>query len=209
MRRFESGVTPALRFGSDDGTRYAPAFLADVPDTAAKLAWLKAEIARDLDVFARNPRRFLDLYFDFIAAQLSAEAGTLTALLQPLGGVFRIEDWSFAALRPIPNAVVFDADLPDAGADAGSYDMAFWSGDKLLAIRFQGGTPSAASEKETGRLEQLGMEAISIPPRELTSVDAAFSRQQFPETFLRFWQGATYPCSPFRPQGLSETLSAK
>ena len=106
---FEAGTSPPLRFCSDALVRFSPSFLAEIPDTATKVARLKSAVARDLDVFAKNPRRLLDLYFDFIAARLETESAALEQLLRPLGGLFRIEDWTYSALRPLPNAVVFDA----------------------------------------------------------------------------------------------------
>lgn len=207
FRTFESGRTPPWRFGSDDGVRYPPSFLADVPDTVSKLDWLKAEIARDLDVFARNPRRLLDLYFDFIRSRLDEESEFLTEALRPLGGIFQLGDWSFSALRPMPNAAVFDidGDKPDTVI---VHDLAFWTGDGLLAIRLQGGaTPSRAETEACDWLRAIGVDIVPLPVRDLAQGVSVFSSERFPEVFRSFWQGVRYPCSPFRPQGLSEMPS--
>lgn len=199
---------PALRLGGDDGVRYPPAFLANVPDTGAKLAWLKTHVARDLDVFARNPRRLLDLYFEFVAARVAAEEAGLTRRREPLGGLFRAEDWAFAALRPLPNAVVFDAAANPAQAPVLRHDLAFWTGREALAIRVRGSETAPPREAEAlGRLAESGVRVVSIPAQELADGIGIFSQFRFPPEFLSFWQDAPYPSSPFRPQGLPCTLS--
>lgn len=204
----EPGTTPALRFGSDAGVRFPPSFLADLPDTARKLQRLKAEVARDFDVFAKNPRRLLDLYFDFIAARLEAEAAGLERRLRPLGGLFRVEDWAFCALRPLPNAAVFDADAPGEPSAVVRHDLAFWTGETMLTIRLRGsGTPSLQEADACARLQDLGVDIVTIPMQALAAGTDIFAASRFPEAFRSFWQDATYPCSPFRPQGLPRTLS--
>lgn len=207
-RRFEPGVTPALRFASDDGERHPPSRLADIPETADKLVALKAALSRDLDVFARNQRRLLDLYFDFIGGRLHANADILAERLRHLGGLFRLADWAFSALRPLPNAAVFDADEADSAPPVLVHDFAFWTGDQVLAIRIRGsGTPSARETDILARLQASGVGIATIPAADLATGTAIFSEARFPAAFLNFWDGAAYPCSPFRPQGLPDTLS--
>jgi hypothetical protein len=204
---FETGATPPFRLCDDDGRRFPPSFLADLPDTARKLARLKADTSRDFDLFAKNPRRLLDIYFDFIAVRLAAEAPALELQLRPLGGLFRVEDWAFSALRPMPNAAVFDADDPEAAAPILLHDLAFWTGEAVLTIRLRGsGTPSPREAAACGRLQALGVQIVTIPVPELATGIALFSPERFPAAFRSFWQGAPYPCSPFRPQGLTRTL---
>jgi len=205
---FETGTTPPFRLGDDDGRRFPPSFLAELPDTAGNLAWLKADAARDLDLFAKNPRRLLDLYFDFILVRLDEEAAALAQRLQPIGGLFRVEDWAFAALRPMPNAAVFDADDPEAAAPLVLHDLAFWTGEAVLTIRLRGsGTPLPREADACERLRDLGVQIVTIPVAELAAGTAIFSPERFPAAFRSFWQGAPYPCSPFRPQGLTQTLA--
>lgn len=205
---FETGTTLPFRLGDDDGRRFSPSFLADLPDTARKLAWLKADAARDFDLFAKNPRRLLDLYFDFILARLDVEAGALAQRLRPLGGLFRAEDWAFVALRPMPNAAVFDADAPEVAAPIVLHDLAFWTGEAVLTIRLRGsGTPPPREAEACERLRALGVQITTISVPELAAGTAIFSPERFPAAFRSFWQDAPYPCSPFRPQGLTQTLA--
>jgi hypothetical protein len=208
VKEFELGSTPPFRLGTDDDLRFPPSFLADLPDTAGKLARLKADVSRDFDMFAKNPRRLLDLYFDFIMARLDEETAELERRLQSLGGLFRVEDWAFSALRPMPNAAIFDADDPEAASAIAIHDMAFWTGRAVLAIRLRGsGTPSPRETEACKRLLATGVRIVTIPVQELAAGIGIFSQSRFPAEFLSFWQGAPYPCSPFRPQGLTRSLS--
>jgi hypothetical protein len=207
-RVFEAGSTPAFRLGSDDGVRYPPALLADVPGTAQKLAWLKAAAARDLDVFAKHPRRLLDLYFEWITARLGEDAAALEQLLRPLGGLFRVGDWAFAALRPLPNAAVFDADAPEPASPVLLHDIAFWTGDAVLTIRLRGSsTPLPHDAEARDRLLALGVRIVTVPVQDLAAGIGIFSEPRFPREFVCFWQGEAYPCSPFRPRGLPRSLA--
>jgi len=58
------------------------------------------------------------------------------------------------------------------------------------------------------RLKRAGVDIVALPVRDLAGGVAVFSSARFPDEFRSYWQGLAYPCSPFRPQGLSETLSA-
>lgn len=208
VRFFAAGSTPTLRFGSDDLVRFPPSFLADVGDTESKLARLKSDVSRDMDVFAKNPRRLLDRYFDFIEARLHAEGAALERLLQPLGGLFRVDDWAYSALRPLPNAAVFDGAEDGAPPPVMHHDMVFWTGQTVLAIRLRGsGTTSSRDAEACARLQELGVRIVTIPVSNLATGIELFSESRFPPEFLSFWQGAPYPCSPFRPQGLTRSLS--
>lgn len=205
---FEAGTSPPFRFCSDERVRFPPSNLADVPDTASKVARLKSDVLRDLDVFAKNPRRLLDLYFDFIAERLDAEAAAFDVLLQPLGRLFKIEDWVYSALRPLPNAVVFDADDPETPPAVEPHDMVFWTGQTVLAIRLLGsGTPSTREVDACERLQAMGGRVVTIAGADLATGTELFADSGFPSEFQFFWHDAPYPCSPFRPQGLPRSLA--
>lgn len=204
----EVGVTPAYRLGSDDGKRFAPAFLAEVPDTASKLDRLKSDVERDLDVFAKHPRRWLDHYFDFVAAQLDANAAEIEQASKPLGGLFRLEDWAFAALKPLPNAAIFAGNRVDSPTAIVIHDFAFWTGRQVLAVRLRGSaTPPPHEAEACDRLTALGVEIITIPVEALAADEAVFSDTLFPPEFRSFWRGLPYPSSPFKPQGLTPSMA--
>ncbi len=204
----EAGVTPARRLGGDAGRRFAPAFLADLPDTASKLDRLKSDIARDLDVFAKHPRRLLDRYFVFLAARLDANAAEIERATRPLGGLFRLEDWAFAALQPLPNAVVFAGDLEDPPREMLIHDFAFWAGDQVLTVRLRGSaTPPPHEAEACDRLASQGVHIATIPVEALVAGAEIFTESLFPPAFRSFWRGVAYPSSPFRPQGLTPPIS--
>lgn len=208
VKIFKAGSTPPLRFGSDELVRFPPAFLADVGDTESKLARLKSDVSRDMDVFGKNPRRLLDRYFNFIEARLGAEGATLERLLQPLGGLFCVDDWAYSALRPLPNAAVFDAAEGGAPLPVMHHDLVFWTGRTVLAVRVRGGgTTSSRDAEACDRLMELGVRIVAIPASNLASGIDCFPESEFPPQFRSFWQDAPYPCSPFRPQGLPRSLS--
>ena len=204
----ESGVTPAYRLGSDDGARFSPSLLAAVPDTASKLDRLKSDIARDLDVFAKHPRQLLDLYFAFIVAQLDDHADEIERASQPLGGLFRLEDWAFAALRPLPNAVVFAGEPDDPPRAVLIHDFAFWTGHQVLTIRLRGSASPAPRETDLcDRLAADGVDIVTMPAAALTADAEIFAESLFPPEFRYFWRAVAYPNSPFKPQGLTPSLS--
>ena len=204
----EAGVTPACRLASDDGARFSPSFLADLPDTASKLDRLKSDVARDLDVFAKHPRRLLDLYLAFVVAQLDGNAAEIERASQRLGGLFRLEDWAFAALRPLPNAAVFAGGAADSPLDILIHDFAFWTGQQILTVRLRGSaTPAPAEADLCNRLAAAGVRIVTIPVAALASDAETFAESLFPPEFRAFWRGVAYPCSPFRPQGLPPSLS--
>ncbi len=197
------GRTPALRLNSDDGTRYAPDVLAQYPDNLARMAALRQEAVRDVDLFARNQRLFLELYFDFIEARVAAERKALAAELAWADGLFAPEDFTFSAFKPLANAmfVGVESDAPVGAVTA--CDTAFWTGARLIAVTVQGamaGTGQAAPAQEDGPIMR-----IAIPAGDLTTIRSAFTRERFPEEMFAFWEGEDTPASPFRPEGLGDT----
>ncbi len=196
------GSTPALRFNSDLGVRYRPERLAEVPDNMAKVERLKAELLRTLDIFAKHPRQFVELYFQFVAERIEAEREALDKALAWSGGLFGAEDWIFAALRPLPLAAVQVNEGPQ-NATTVVFDFAFWTGRQVLAIELRG---SARNSRKTA--EQRGfspdlVKPIAVPVAALAGGTEVFADSGFPPEFSAFWQGESVPSSPFRPVGLT------
>lgn len=198
------GTTPALRLNSDRGRRYAPDLLAQWPDNLAKLEALKTEAAQDVDLFARNQRTFLELYFDFIEARVIAEQKALKEKLAWSDGLFGPHDFVFSAFRPLSNAVMVavEGDTP-AGA-VQSCDFAFWTGAHLLAVSIAGAMRGASSPAN----DQAGdaIVRIALPAGDLASTRSTFTAERFAPEMFAFWQEEATPSSPFRPDGLSATI---
>src|SRR5271170_1788295 len=77
---------------------------AQLADTAAQLAVLRAHLAGLCDPWAAHQRRFVDAYFDLVAWRVAGLADDLAARLARFGDLYRVADFGFAALRPLPRA---------------------------------------------------------------------------------------------------------
>jgi hypothetical protein len=137
------------------------------------------------------PRLFLDAYFAAIADAIAAARGEIAALATLSGALFAPEDWSFAALRPLPQA-----HLP------GRAEIAFWTGDRFIAIAFEGSNSPTRQEREAvAQLAQSGAAVVHIPARALGP--GADLLAHLPPIFARFWEGVALPLSPFGPDSLA------
>jgi len=194
---FEPGATPALRLASDDGRRHRPETLADLGDHTARLAAVRAEAGRHADLFSRSQRLFLDGYFRFVEEAVAGEADALAGQISWSGGLFAPADLVFAALRPLPRAIVA------AGDKIVAADFAFWDGEAVTAVSVSG-TPS----NRPGDAGPEGVRRIHVAPAELATGLAIFADPRFPPKLRRFFEGVAVPQGPFRPHGLPEKLEA-
>jgi hypothetical protein len=195
----EPGRTPALRLNSDTGRRYPPERLTELAGADAKLAALQEEAARGLDLFARHPRRFLALYFQFIGARLEAERQALEERLAWSGGLFTHRDWAFSALRPLPRAALAEFADDRLRPVTSVVEFAFWTGEEALLV-----TIGAAASGQVGpdAAASWPVRRIALTPPELASPEDLFSRERFGGAFGTFWEGAGWPAGPYRPRGL-------
>jgi hypothetical protein len=195
----EPGRTPPLRFSTDTGRRVAPERLGELAGTDAKLAALKEAAARGLDLFARHPRRFLDLYFAFVADRVEAERTRLEERLAWSGGLFGHRDWVFSALRPLPRAGVAEFGDRPPRLIGPAADIAFWTGDEAVLVAIRG---AAGQEPAPAAAPPLPVRTVSLTPADLDSGAALFTRERFGAAFADFWEGEPWPAGPFRPRGL-------
>lgn len=194
------GRTPALRFNSDLGMRYRPERLAEIPDNAAKVERLKSDLMRSLDIFAKHPRQFVELYFRFIAERIEVEKAALERTLLWSDGLFGAGDWIFSALRPLPLAAVVE---PEGQGRAATpvYDFAFWTGRQVLGVDLQG---SGRSRREPDRFSPDRVKPVTVSVAALAGGTDIFAAADFPPEFAFFWDGEDVPSSPFRPVGLTQ-----
>jgi hypothetical protein len=143
-------------------------------------------------------RAFLDAYFAGIAATLAREADALAALAARSGGLFAPEDWSFAALRPLPQAHL----AAGAGAPV-RVDFAFWTGAGFVAIALEGSATARKQRlEELARIVDSGVVLVRVPGLALKREGADALARLLPRAFHRFWEGVLLPSSPFGPDAL-------
>ena len=179
---------------SDGPYRFAePPDLIRLDTIAARLNFLREHLFSLCDLWAKPPRQFLDAYFAWVAAALADERaqGELTATA---GGLFAPTDWSFAALRPLPSAL-----LP-AGGDTVRADFAFWTGTSLVAIELPV-ERRAKRRDELARVRASGATMIELGLADLA--DTAALAMKLPPAFAGFWRGIKLPRSPFGARSLT------
>src|SRR5258707_6490858 len=71
---------------------------------ADRLDFLRDHLKSLCGLWDKLPRLFLDAYFRDIAECISRHRPALDSLAAAHGGLFRLEDWSFSALCPLPQA---------------------------------------------------------------------------------------------------------
>ncbi len=183
----------SLRRGAPLRLSVGPYPFAEPPDlirlapAAARLDFLREHLRSLCGLWARPPLQFLHAYFAWIGTTLAA-APVVRALAEAAHGLFTPEDWSFAALRPLPAAL-----LP-AGDAAVRTDFAFWTGAGVIAIEL----PGERRAQRRGELALLSASGVTVV--ELTSADLADGvalGTKLPADFTEFWRGVPLPRSPF------------
>jgi hypothetical protein len=185
-----------LRLG---GAGYAFAEAPDLGrlrDAAARLAVVAEHLKGLCDPWARAQHGFLDAYFALVRHRVAAQAAALAARVAPFGGLYAVEDFCFAALRPLPRA------HPVPGAPA---DIAFWTGDALLAIDLVDGRRTRRQRAAAhDRLLTAGVGVLALP----ADLDAAALAQRLPAPLLDFCAGIDLPPSPFAAVRLDAIVDA-
>ena len=170
-----------------------PPDLIRLATTAARLDFLREHLRSLCGLWAKSPLAFLDAYFAWIGATLAA--APVQAVLTEMGhGLFVSEDWSFAAPRPLPSAL-----LP-AGDATIRADFAFWTGTGFVAIELPG-ERRARRRSELMQLAAAGATVIELTPADLA--DTAVLGVKLPAEFAEFWRGAPLPRSPFGAHNLT------
>ncbi len=93
-------------------------------DHAARMAAYGDWLATACGPYDRAARRFMAHYRDSVAAHVARHAAALEIRLAPFHGLYRVEDWCWSALRPLPRAWLAD----------GRADIAFWDGTHAIPI---------------------------------------------------------------------------
>ena len=170
-----------------------PPDLIRLDTTAARLDFLREHLQSLCDLWAKPPRQFRDAYFAWISSALASEPAR-SELTAVGGGLFAPADWSFAALRPLPSALLL------AGEGAVRTDFAFWTGAGFVVIELPGGR-RATRRDELARLAAAGVTVIELAPADLS--DATALGVRLPAPFHDFWRSLKLPPSPFGARDLA------
>jgi hypothetical protein len=175
---------------------------ARLTDSAAKLALLRDHLAGLCDPWAAHQHRFIAHYFAFAAWRVATLAESLAARLAPFGDLYRVEDFTFSALRPLPRAHLRRAD----GTGWVATDMAFWTGADLITL-------DIADQRRTRRrrtadqeaLRGAGAKVIELTPDDVFG-DPAGLAALLPAPLVDFCDGETLPSSPFKAAALGDIV---
>ena len=144
------------------------------------------------------PRLFLDAYFRDIHECIARNRPALEALAALHGGLFRPEDWSYAAFCPLPYARLPAApDMP--------VDFAFWTGERFHAVNLIG---AATRSRHRAHLRASGISLVEIAGTGLASGRPGDLASRLPDELREFWRSDPLPSSPFRVGSLGEILPA-
>ena len=167
-----------------------PPDLVRLVGTPERLEILHEHLNALCGLWDKPAQNFLSLYFRWLAASVAA-APSLAAR----AGLFAPADWSFSALRPLPQAHL--------GAPPVRVDFAFWTGSGLIAIALQGaGTPRRQRQEELARLRAGGVAVVEVPAASLAQDDVL--DRLLPAPLKNFWEDVALPASPFGPEALGE-----
>jgi hypothetical protein len=116
---------PSLVLGSEPlrlNTLPIPASAWSDDRWAALETWLFSQCGD----YNKGLRRSVSRYLAEVVAQLDAHEAQLTAGLGKFGGLYRVEDWRWSAMRPLPRAWWQEGDSWRRA------DLAFWDGSNVL-----------------------------------------------------------------------------
>jgi hypothetical protein len=180
--------------------------LISLAERAERLDFLRDHLKSLCGLWDRLPRLFLDAYFRHIGACVAANRAALAAAAERLGGLVAPEDWSYAALCPLPRARLPASDDPGALVPV---DFAFWTGEGLYAVDVVGTTTPARSRRDGRvRLRAAGVPVLEIPGLDLQRNGDGVLAKLLPAPFSEYWKTERLPSSPFRIGRLDEILPA-
>jgi hypothetical protein len=168
---------------------------------AEKLAFLRDYHETLCGEYAKRRRQFVVLYFRWIDDLVAAARPALEQRAANYGGLFAWQDYAFSALRPLPQA-----HLP-AGDARISTDVAFWTGERLVAVDIAGETRGATWAARCQRLQDTGVQIVEIPVLTLVKADPVALNDLLPAGIAAFWQSETMPSSPFKSAALGDIVS--
>jgi hypothetical protein len=98
------------------------------PDHAARMAAVRTWLLASCGDYNAALHRGVNYYLDAIVAHVEEHRDALAADLARYHGLYRVEDWCWSALRPLPRAW-----WRQDGAWMRA-DLAFWDGNEVIAM---------------------------------------------------------------------------
>lgn len=145
--------------------------------------------------WAKRPRAFIERYFAAIAAHVDRHREELSARLAPFDGLYRVEDWRYAAPAPLPRAL-----LPVPGqAEPVQVDIAFLLAGKWFAVECgTSGLLPAQARRRAQRLDEAGIVRVAFTGSDRHEGDGALLERVLGAD-LAYWRNEPLPAGPFRP----------
>jgi hypothetical protein len=162
-----------------------PAFFPPNDNHAMRVAALAGWLNAACGDYAPLRRRFVALYLSYVAAHLDRHRDVLADRLRRFDGLYRVEDFFWSALRPLPRAFV------PAGQSSVLVDFAFWDGRQLVVVMV--GEAAIADALRT-----CDCVICRIPANELAGDPEKVIEKYLPTSFREFWKAEVLPMSPFR-----------
>lgn len=138
-------------------------------------------------------RKFIDWYFDAVDQIATANAEVLHEKLRGLDGLYKVGDWRFSAMAPWPRAW-----LP-CGDDTVQVDVAFWRGDRFVAIDTGSRTLSPKARiRAQQAITATGAELVAITAPDLAGNCLDLMTRIYGGT-PAYWEGDILPSGPYGP----------
>jgi hypothetical protein len=98
-------------------------------DHPSRMASVRSWLLAGCGDYNESLRRGVGNYLDAVVVHVEQHRNALAAGLARFDGLYRIEDWCWSALRPLPRAWWRHDDAWQRA------DLAFWTGDAVIAMR--------------------------------------------------------------------------
>lgn len=150
--------------------------------------------------FSGPARLFLKAYLDFVRSAVAANRDELEPV-KPETEIFTYRDFVFSAWLPFPEArILLPPRYGDGDPAFAELNIAFRLHGRIIAVVIDGAeTPLRSRQRKVDYLHENHprLDLVHVQLEQLRSGE--FPRQEFPDSFVRFWQGVDLPIGPCPP----------